>query len=266
MRELDREPRGRRLGRRIRDGSASPWSASAGDQVVSVPAASVGGIAEALQQHPGCPRVPVRMTRAGWAPLRAWSYGMVRDDDGQPTILLEPRLLKLGREAVEATIAHELGHVALGHVDPAHRFDCRFGERWTMRDEALAALSWATMLSIVPGGVACLVAGRSIAALIAPAVLSVAVNLLFVAGRAPARHRDEYDADAYAVRLLEQCESTLALLTEFAHQRARDRPRFAPRWLVRVVNRLDNRIGTHPTPGARIERIKRLRADLPARA
>ena len=259
MRQLGREPRGWRLGRRIRDESGF----GAPDEVTAVPATSVAAIAEALQQHPGCPRVPVRVTRAGWAPLRVWSYGMVRYNDGQPTILLEPRLLKLGREAVEATIAHELGHVALGHVDPAHRFDCRFGDRWTMRDEALAALSWATMLSIVPGGAAYLVASRSIAALIAPLVLSVAVNLLFAAGRAPARHRDEYDADAYAVRLLGQCESTLALLTEFAHQRARDRPRLAPRWLVHTVDRFDNRMGTHPTPGARIER---LRADLEERA
>lgn len=181
---------------------------------------------------------------------------MVRYEAGQPTILLEPRLLKLGREAVEATLAHELGHVALGHVDPAHRFDCRFGDRWTMRDEALAALSWATMLLIVPGGVAYLVAGRSIAALIAPVVLSVAVNLPFAAGRAPARHSDEYDADAYAVRLLRQCDSTLALLAEFAHQRARSRPRFAPRWLVRMGDRLDGRIATHPQPSARIEHLR----------
>jgi len=258
MTELAREPRGWGLGRRIRDGSG--FSAPA--EVTAVPATSVAAIAEALQQHPGCPRVPVRMARTGWAPLRAWSYGMVRDDEGQATILLEPRLLKLGREAVEATIAHELGHVALGHVDPAHRFDCRFGERWTMRDEALAAFSWATMLLVIPGGLAFLVAGRSLAALIAPVVLTVAVNVLFAAGRAPARHHDEYEADAYAVRLLGQCESTLALLTEFAHQRERRRSRLTPQWLVRIGDRLNDRIDTHPTPSARIARIKRLRADL----
>ena len=203
------------------------------------------------------------MTPARWAPLRVWSYGMVRYPDGQPTILLEPRLLKLGRKAVEATIAHELGHVALGHVDPAHRFDRRFGDRWTMRDEALDALSWATMLLIVPGGLACLVAGRSIAALITPVVLSAAVNVPFAAGRARARHDDEYAADAYAVRLLGQHESTLALLTEFVHQRARSRPRLTPRWLARMIDRFDERTGTHPAPIARIER---LRADLAARA
>ena len=222
MTELARKPRGWRSRRRIRDPSGSR------DEVPAVAEECLAGIVEALQQYPGCPRVPVRMARAGWAPLRVWSYGMVRDDEGQATILLEPRLLKLGREAVEATIAHELGHVALGHVDPAHRFDCRFGERWTMRDEALAAFSWATMLLVVPGGLAFLVAGRSLAALIAPVVLTVAVNVLFAAGRAPARHHDEYEADAYAVRLLGQCESTLALLTEFAHQRERRRSRLTP--------------------------------------
>jgi Zn-dependent protease with chaperone function len=204
--------------------------------------ADVAAIADALKEQAGTPNVRVLIAR--WMPFRAWRHGIVRELDGQPTILLEPLLLRLGREPCRATIAHELGHVALGD-----RFGSRSSERWTRRDDVLVALSFSMLLLCVPGGVAAAVFSWSQLAMIVPLVIGTALVVVIAARHGPARHQAEYDADAFAIRLLGERESTIALLQ-------RSRPRFAPGPLRRLEEWLAWRIGTHPPDSARIEHAK----------
>lgn len=198
-------------------------------------------IADALKQQAGTPRVPVLLAerRPRW-----WRYGMVRDLHGQRTIVLDPRLLTLGLQAIRATIAHELGHIALGH-----RFG-RSSERWTRRDDALAIvmppLSVAIWLAItVP-------LAWSVKTLIIPLLLGAAAEFATVAHLAPWRQRLEYEADAYAIRLLGERDSTIGLLGEADLAPAPRRLKHLEQLEQWMAWRLD----PHPPANARIEHAR----------
>jgi Zn-dependent protease with chaperone function len=204
------------------------------------PTDAVVEIADALKQQAGTPDVRILIAR--WMPLRGWRHGLACELGGQPTILLDPRLLRLGRWALRATIAHELGHVALGHP-----LGSRSNERWTRRDDALAVLSLAVLLLYVPGFFAVILLGWSLLALIAPLVIGMPLVLVISSRHGPAQHDREYEADAYAIRLLEDREPTIALLQQSC-------PRRGP--LTHLEERLAWRIGAHPPNSARIGRAK----------
>ncbi|MGO9959330.1 MAG: M48 family metalloprotease [Solirubrobacteraceae bacterium] len=200
-------------------------------------------IADALNQRAGTPHVRV-LIATPWMPFRGWRYGMVRDLHGQPTIFLEPRLLKLGLQAIRAAIAHELGHIALGH---------RFGRssgRWTRRDDALMALSLAMGLLCVIALLAVKVLAWSFLTLIGPFTLAGACILAVQARQGPPKHDLEYQADAYAIRLLGERESTIALLES-------NRPsRLAPGPLKHLEEWVAWRTDAHPPDSARIQHAR----------
>ena len=247
MSQLGREPRGWKLGRRIRDArrSANPPMSGAPAILRGVryrsPTDAVVEIADALKQQAGTPDVRVLIAR--WMPLRAWRHGLVCELGGQPTILLDPRLLRLGHWALRATIAHELGHVALGHP-----LGSRSNEQWTRRDDMLAALSAAVLLLYFPGVFAVVVLGWSLLVLIAPLVIGMALVLVTCSRHGPARHHLEYEADAYAIRLLGDREPTIALLQQSCSRRR------GP--LTHLEEWLAWRIALHPPNTARIDRAK----------
>ncbi|MGW0073232.1 M48 family metalloprotease, partial [Streptosporangium sandarakinum] len=106
---------------------------------------------------------------------------------GVPTIDLGADLL--GTSALEAVVAHEIAHLALPHGKTP-------GPRWLARlSSTLRAIAVGAVLAVLGGLVGwwlCLAAAGA-------AVLAFAADL----GRAYLMRRNEYEADAYAVRLLD---------------------------------------------------------------
>lgn len=149
------------------------------------------------------------------------------------------RRIGLGRDLLTVpphmagVLAHEVAHHALGHLDRPDMWATV--QRWALR-VAVAAL--------VAGGY--LPAVRLAAlALAGVAALVCVAALLLDAGR---DRRDEYEADAHAVQLLDALGHDGRAATA-----ASLRPMESDPWWYRAVGWL---AGTHPTPAARLRRIE----------
>lgn len=175
--------------------------------------------------------LPVAAINLAVAPSRSCKFAL---------LVTEGALSSLPAEELQAALAHELGHVELGHF--AARSDRRADERETQRTIDERASTGTGIATAIPG----------IGPLIA---LGIAGGHAAAQAAAEGTYRkydqaEESAADRYAVDLLNRlpgsppsrCRHLAALLARL------DRERAAPLW--------SGWLSTHPSPATRLEAVK----------
>lgn len=165
-----------------------------------------------LSERAGCAVPELRVGRcAGLARVGLGRHGS--------RVLLDPTLLVVPAEVLRPLLAHELGHLRLGHLDGGSR------RRRTAEDSAVLAPGLVLVLLFAVALLGASTVG-AVLAVLAAAVPCLAVLAVAAAARARRSRARELAADRYALTVLRE-PPTPELIAFLGAGRAARRP---PRW------------------------------------